>query len=241
MTGEELKAWRESQGLTEKDLASLLNEPLGRKYGADTVRRWEKGERNLPRGVVDFLAGGAASTTASGGEGGGDPSSPGAPLAPGEDLPPRAQPDSKPALLPVLSGGEYAKACEDLWDMIGFGLVAAGTGLGRPAIRSDGYIICGWEDATGKHEGLKRELGVAYGKLAERNRTFQRLVLALSQESVWAEVVIVTAKLAQQMYANHMRYATLEAEKRAPSRQARGEPEAPSPEQVFEAREERAA
>jgi transcriptional regulator with XRE-family HTH domain len=232
VTGAELREWRKGQGLTQQEVATILNGALGTNYRDYKIGHWENEKRKIPAHVLDFLAGGAASTTAVGEESAASPGTP----APGEDLPPRAQPDSKPALLPVLSGGEYAKACEDLWDMIGFGLVAAGTGLQRPAIRNDGYIICGWEDASGKHEGLKRELGVAYGKLAERNRTFQRLVIALSQESVWAEVVIVTAKMGQQMYANHMRYATLEAERKAPPRAARGE-ENPSAEQVFTERE----
>jgi hypothetical protein len=196
----------------------LLTDALGKGHAQGSVLRWERGERPVPRTVVDYLAGngGTHIPESPGGDGAAAP-------PPGEDLPPRAQPDSKPALVPAVTGGEYAKACEDLWDMVGFGLVAAGTGLGRPALKNDGYLICGWEDASGKHEGLKRELGVAYGKLAERNRTFQRIVLAMSQESVWAEVIIVTGKLAQQMYANHMRYATLEAQRKAPPRQARPE------------------
>jgi hypothetical protein len=219
VTGAELRAWRKSQGLTSTDLSVLLTDALGKGHGQGSVLRWERGERPVPGSVIDYLAGGAQQQAPGGGGAAAEP--PGD--TPGEDLPPRAQPDTnRPALLPIVTGGEYAKACEDLWDMIGFGLVAAGTGLRKPAIRNDGYLISGWEDASGKHEGLKRELGVAYGKLAERNRTFQRLVLAMSQESVWAEVIIVTAKLAQQIYANHMRYATLEAQQRAPAREARG-------------------
>jgi transcriptional regulator with XRE-family HTH domain len=221
VTADELREWRKSQGLTQKEVAAILNEPLGRKYNGVTIGRWESGRNPIPRPVLDYLAGNGAAPARAPDDPGGDSA---AAAPPGEDLPPRAQPDSnRPALVPAVSGGEYAKACEDLWDMVGFGLVAAGTGLGKPALKNDGYLICGWEDASGKHEGLKRELGVAYGKLAERNRTFQRIVLAMSQESVWAEVIIVTGKLAQQMYANHMRYATLEAQRKAPARAVREE------------------
>ena len=219
MTPAELKAWRESQRLTQKQLAELLNNATGRRYDGATVGAWEKGRRGIPGIALDFLSNGGEApavdepggTLRDGDDG--PPLAPSAPSASGEDVPP-AVPLNAPKPLGLVAGNDYAKACEDLWDMMGFTLVASGTAFKSPALVNDGRIISGWEDANGKHAGMKRELGIAYGKLTERNRTFQRIMLALSQESVWAEVTVITTKLCVEMYRNHQRYAVIEEQQR---------------------------
>ena len=42
MTNEDLKAWRQKHGLTQPELAALLDVSL------DSVRSWEQGRRPLP-------------------------------------------------------------------------------------------------------------------------------------------------------------------------------------------------
>lgn len=227
MNGEQLREWREQQGLKQRDVADLLNEPLGRKYTGNVVSVWERGDRPIPSDVLEFLTtGGSApvkpeAMTEEGHVTTHDP----APPASG-DVPPLAPTTAgKPSLALVAHDPALAKACEELWDMFGFSLVAIGSGFDKPAIRNDGQIICGWEDSGGKHPGMKRDLGVAYGKLAERNRTFQRIVLALSQESVWAEVTVVTTKLCIAMYQNHVHVAQVLAERERAARVEAAQPQ----------------
>lgn len=221
MKGSDLRKWRDSQGLKQRDVADMLNGAMGRAYTGNVISVWERGDRPIPQDVLAFFTEGASTPPDEPAEGvSSSPLAEPTPSPSGEDVPPTPQgPRTTLALVP--NDPALAKACEELWDMIGFSLVIFGQGLGKPALRNDGQIICGWEDGAGKHTGMKRELGVAYGKLAERNRTFQRIVVALSQESVWAEIAVVTVKLCKAMYDNHVNVSRVLRERAEAARMSR--------------------
>lgn len=55
MDAEALKALRARRGLTQEELAALLNQSLGRRYDKAKVSRWEGGKEPLPDAVASFL------------------------------------------------------------------------------------------------------------------------------------------------------------------------------------------
>jgi chromosome partitioning protein len=64
MTGDELRQFREARGISQAELAELLNEALSRHYDRNRVSRWETGAERIPRSVIVTLrgmAGGAPS------------------------------------------------------------------------------------------------------------------------------------------------------------------------------------
>jgi|tagenome__1003787_1003787.scaffolds.fasta_scaffold20922568_1 chromosome partitioning protein len=56
MVGEEMKTARERRGWAQQDLASWLNEQLGRRYDRQKISRWESGAERIPKQVSDLLA-----------------------------------------------------------------------------------------------------------------------------------------------------------------------------------------
>lgn len=54
MTGEELRAYRESRQLGQQEFAQYLNEKLNRKYDRNKISRWETGGEKVPD-VVEML------------------------------------------------------------------------------------------------------------------------------------------------------------------------------------------
>lgn len=55
MTGEELRAYRESRGLSAQDMVTKLNERLERKYDRARLSRWETGAEPIPKLVETAL------------------------------------------------------------------------------------------------------------------------------------------------------------------------------------------
>lgn len=225
--GTKVKQFRELNQLKQADFADLVTQETGVKVSVTTVGRWERDQRHVPEKVLAFMEG--RDTDAS-------PPPPTAPL-PGEaadDMPPRdpaaAQSDDagphQPAssIKPLgLTSQAYEKACIDLWQMIGWGVQLAGQGVGNPVVASDGAIIQQQAD----------DLGKAYGKLAEQNDTFRRLIMGLTQGGIWVEVTGVTVKLAMTIAQNHAAYAQAVAQAAADAAYGNGaqQPQQPQPEQ----------
>jgi transcriptional regulator with XRE-family HTH domain len=201
--GERVREFRRLNGLkTQQQLVEHLERNIGLKVSSSTVGRWENDQTHTPERVIAYLEGRITDDDQA------PPQAPpeGAQAVPppmGEDLPPgsfgdetRAQ-EREPIRPLQITSQLYEKACVDLWDMIGFGFVVAGQGLGRRVIYDDGLII----------QANKQELGRAYGKLAEQNETFRRVIVGMTQGGVWVEVVGVTVKLGMQLAQNHQRVA----------------------------------
>ncbi|WP_245986692.1 AAA family ATPase [Azospirillum thermophilum] len=55
MRGEDMRGFREGQGLSQPDFAIYLNEKLGRRYGRQQVSRWENGAERIPEAVASLL------------------------------------------------------------------------------------------------------------------------------------------------------------------------------------------
>lgn len=55
MTGDELKALREKRGLTQTQMAAVVNDLTGRKYDKQRLSKWETGKEALPRDVLGRL------------------------------------------------------------------------------------------------------------------------------------------------------------------------------------------
>lgn len=195
MNGSELKALRERQGWSQEALGELLKASLGR--GSSTsIGKWEKGTRPVPEEVSRFLIGleleaaypGASgepfeadppldseASSSRGGTGDTAPSPPPTGAGTGEQV-------AGQAPLPTPGGGAYARVCEELWELVATGVGMIGAVTGSEALRRDGEIIAADRAALGK----------AYGKLAETNDTFRRMLLGMTSGGAWTEVALVT-------------------------------------------------
>lgn len=185
MTPEGIKRFREQHGLSQAQLAELINAPLDRKYGSAVVSAWETRKRNIPDHVsvyLDALAmeSNLAPPTGEYGE---------APPAE-DDFPPG--PQTPPLHIPSIQGS-YTRICTELWEMVATGVGMTGALLNNEAVKQDGLIL----DAS------KHELGEAYGKLAETNETFRRMLTGMTTQTTWLEVCFVTGKVAGRIYHNH--------------------------------------
>jgi chromosome partitioning protein len=55
MTGIELRDYRDARGMGQAELASYLNEKLGRRYDRNRISRWENGAERVPQIVAQAL------------------------------------------------------------------------------------------------------------------------------------------------------------------------------------------
>lgn len=198
MTGEELKRLRTNRGWSRKQLLELVNGSLAKAYGANpdrTIGRWERGERNIPDDVSAFLLElqledslGGYRTVEGEHE---HPDEPG-PVDDSVPPPPPDQPQLQ-AQLPLPGGGHYARVCEELWEMVATGVGMLGAVTGSEALQADGRIILADKEALGK----------AYGKLAQTNQTFQRMLVGMTSSGAWMEVALVTGVTAGKMMRSH--------------------------------------
>lgn len=210
MTGDELRRFRERRQLSKGELAELLNQALDRKYDGESVARWERGDRRPSRSVVAFVEDLAASELGNlgslldtGGAGGMEDGD--APLAGGsEDTAPGPGPMAPQA--PMLSGSStWGRACEELWELIATGVGMIGAAVNNPALVNDGAIIA--QD--------KAALGAAWGRLAETNETFRRMLVGMTEGGAWLQVSMVTGTTLSKCWQSHAAYAaaaTLHAE-----------------------------
>lgn len=204
MNGDELRKLRERRQWSQADLAAAINAALGRNYGSGSISPWERGKRTIPDDVSAFLDELAVSTALPADA---DPSldadplagvdgSPGAvsaDTAPGGDRPDTAIP-AQPALG---SGGTWARACTELWELVASGVGMIGAATGSPALMRDGQIIAADAEA----------LGAAWGKLAETNATFRKMLVGMTEGGTWLQVALVTGTTVSKCYQSHAEYA----------------------------------
>lgn len=198
MNGKQIRDYRERHEITQADLAEILNGAFGRKYHDATIGRWENGKRGIPKDVAAFM-----DSLALNGSGLADDYQP--PAAGPGDSPPPAPVDAPQ--VPFSATGIYTRACTELFEMVGTATSLIGTVLGSEKLLVDGQIIDGDKDA----------LGAAWGKLAETNETFRRLLVQATTGGAWIEVGFVTGITANKILQNHL-----------PPVAASGEPAEPS-------------
>lgn len=211
MKGDALRRFREEQGWTQDELAKLLKASIG-KGSSTTVGKWESGQRPVPEDVAALVArlelesafpgenGGQPSGTAEEQYGLGDAE----PLGFGSPPVEGAQGDSAPpppgaahevaaGQLPLPGGTTYARVCEELWELIATGTGMVGAVTGSEGLRRDGEIIL----------ADKVALGRAWGKLAETNDTFRRMLLGATSSGAWLEVALVSGITFGKCYRSH--------------------------------------
>lgn len=206
MNGQDLRRLRERRELSPEELAELLNAALGTDYNGETVKRWERSNRKPAAKVVAFLEELAVEGLA--GELGG------APVGLEDDDVPLEHDgagDSAPGLPPaaprLTSGGSstWTKACEELWELIATGVGMVGAAVSNPALMRDGEIIA----------ADKAALGAAWGRLAETNDTFRRMLVGMTDGGVWLQVALVTSTTVSKCWQSHREYAVYLASQRA--------------------------
>jgi len=195
--GADLKRLRERNNWSQLDLANAINAALGRNYGTGSISPWENDKRNIPRDVAAFCDQLLVETNLSGG-GADEPPPDDGPRtlddsAPGHGGP---APPSQPVLLSP-SGGTYAKACEELWEIIGAGVGMVGGAVGSDVLMIDGQIIV----------MDKQALGEAWGRLAETNETFRRFLAGALEGGTWIQVALVTGSTLAKVQQNHTQHS----------------------------------
>lgn len=187
MTGEELKTIQSRYGWSNKQLADLVNGALDRKYDGSKMSQWRNDRAAIPTDVAAFLAG--LDETPPPTE---DLTDFGIIEHPEDTAPGGGSiPDRKP--LALASSGIYARTCEEFFELISTAVGMIGGALGNQAIMQDGLIIY----------GDKAELGKAWGKLAENNETFRRLLMATDKQGAYLAVALATGTTVGKIWRNH--------------------------------------
>jgi transcriptional regulator with XRE-family HTH domain len=210
VTAAELRAMRERQGWSQESLGELLKASLG-KGSSTTVGKWEKGIRPVPEDVASFLGKleldaayppppdelgrtlegqyeeplDSGSSSSRGGPGDTAPPPPPPASAAGEERPVGQS--------PLPGGNTYSRVCEELWELVATGLGMVGAVTGSESLRKDGEIIAADRAALGK----------AYGKLAETNDTFRRMLVGMTSGGAWTEVALVSGITFGKCYRSH--------------------------------------
>lgn len=195
-----MRRLRERRSLSRQEFADILAEAVGGTYQAETIRRWETGGRPLSKKVNAFIEelalqelSGLSGATPDGLEADDQPIGDGADgptdTAPGGGAKPLAQ-------LPV-GGGPYATACEELWELIATGIGMIGAAVGSEPLMIDGQIIL--QD--------KKALGAAWGKLAQTNDTFRRMLVGMTEGGAWMQVILVTGTTTAKCWQVHQQHS----------------------------------
>ena len=195
MNGNELRSLRELLGFNQIQLAEYLNEVSGRSYRGSTVSQWESDKRSIPAVVADSVSALVVNAAIPG-----DPLADLADLA--ADTAPEGDASEQTAQIPMSSSGIYTRACVDLWGMIAMMVSSAGALSKNPALMQDGFTI----DAD------KQALGRAWGKLAESNETFRKMLVSATSGGAYLEVILVTSTTAGKLFQNHHARRTIETE-----------------------------
>lgn len=221
MKGTELRRFREEQGWSQDELGRLLRASIGKGSGT-TVGKWENGQRPVPDDVAALVVQlqldaalpgekpldesafglpgeeaaplGFASPPVEGSEGDTAPSEPQAQEA-----------AARAGQLPLGPSTSYTKVCTELWELVATGIGMIGGATGSEALRRDGEIILADSPALGR----------AWGKLAETNDTFRRILLASTTGGAWLELSLVTGMTGAKLYRSHQELAARRAEERA--------------------------
>lgn len=196
--GGQIRELRQRRGLTQERFAEILNAALGRRYGSSTIGRWENGKANVPEAVQSFVDQLSLEEVLPPYEGSAEGEGP-EPVTVGDSAPGGGGGRETPAAQTPITGqsGLYTRACVELWELVATGVGMTGAALGSEALMVDGAII----DAD------KQALGQAWGKLAEQNDTFRRMLVGLTEGGAWLQVAIVTGSTVSKCYANHAQLA----------------------------------
>lgn len=218
MNGQQLRELREAQGWSQEELGKLLKAGIG-KGSSTTVGKWESGRRPVPIEVETFLARlelqqafplaeetplegdheGPVDSGASSSRGGlGDTVPPEPPGASGREGQQTA------GQLPLPGGSSYGHVCEELWELIATGTGMIGAVTGSEGLRRDGEII----------HADKAALGRAWGKLAETNTTFRRMLLSATGGGAWLEVALVSGITFGKCWRSHQEIGRVQAAER---------------------------
>lgn len=193
MTGAELKALQTRYGWTNAELAGVLNPALDRHYNGDLITKWRSGRAKVPARVEAFLVGLDDPPALSAEHG--PAAEPAVPPPGEEDTPPTGTAGgARPSLTLVAGGpGSYSRVCEEFFELIATAVGMIGAAIGSDSVRYDGRIIL--ED--------KQALGQAWGKLAEQNETFARLLVATDKQGAYLAVALATGTTAGRIWQNH--------------------------------------
>ena len=214
MKGAELRRFREEQGWSQDEMGKLLRSALGKGSGT-TVGKWENEQRPVPEDVAALVArlqleaafGGDDQVPPLDESAFGLDSGP-APVegAQGDTAPP--EPSEREAApggqLPLPGSSSYATVCGELWELIATGLGMIGAVTGSEGLRRDGEIIL----------ADKVALGRAWGKLAETNDTFRRMLLGATSGGAWLEVAMVSGITFGKCYRSHQEIGARQAAER---------------------------
>lgn len=200
-SGDDLRRLLDRKQLDRDELAELINTSLDTSYNGETVARWLRGRTPAAkvRAFLDSLAVDPLTDDPPAFEPGDEPLE----HEPAVDTPPG--PGPKPAFPPTPAvGGKdaYTRACTELVEMIAMGVGLVGATLGSAALIGDGAII--QDDAAA--------LGAAYGKLAEQNETFRRMLIGMTTGGVWLQVAAVTGTTLSKCWQNHGYHAHVRAD-----------------------------
>jgi transcriptional regulator with XRE-family HTH domain len=201
--GHEIRKLRERLDLDREEFGQLLGRALGRSpYTAGTIAQWEqnKADKSPGKAVQVFLDELAVSDSFLAPDGpfgpdgeilADDATPPGLDSVPG----PPGGPDAQP---PLTSGrGVWTTACTELWELIATGVGMVGAAVGSEPLMMDGQII----DAD------KAALGAAWGKLAETNETFRKMLVGMTEGGAWLQVAMVTGTTVSKCWQSHGAYA----------------------------------
>lgn len=201
MRGEQLAQIRKANGWTQKQLAEMLSSALGKSYASNRVGEWERDRVKIPAHIETFVTELGLSTIltddrTSDAEPRPFPPAEGEPVL---DSHPPTPDDQQPRLLPqeplTSSSGAYSRVCQEMWELVATAVGMVGAVTGNERLQQDGVII----DAD------KEALGKAYGKLAETNETFRRMLTGMTASGAWLEVSLVTGITAGKVMRNHQR------------------------------------
>lgn len=226
MKGSELRRFREEQGWTQDELGKLLKASVGKGSGT-TVGKWEAGTRPVPDDVAALVAQLQLDAAMPGdkpldeaalglGENGHHEVGFGAPPvegSAGDTAPPEPEAaarsggagQAEAGQLPLGASTTYTKVCRELWELVATGVGMIGAVTGSEALRRDGELILADSEALGR----------AWGKLAETNDTFRRILLASTTSGAWLEVAMVTGITGGKLYRSHQEIAARKLEERA--------------------------
>jgi transcriptional regulator with XRE-family HTH domain len=212
--GDALRRFREEQGWTQDELAKLLKASIG-KGSSTTVGKWESGQRPVPDDVAALVASlELEAAFPANGQPDSDPLGAAEPLESGRppvegDRGDTAPPPPGDAVGAEQAAGQlllpgstsYSRVCEELWELIATGTGMIGAVTGSQGLRRDSEIIL----------ADKQALGRAWGKLAETNDTFRRILLGATSGGAWMEVALVSGVTFGKCYRSHQEIAAEQA------------------------------
>ena len=208
MTGKELAALRKKRGWSLNQMGELLRAGVGRGSRA-TVTKWELLEE-VPTDVAAFLRQleleeATVRNIDPNLDAYEDPAgflSSGGPEDSVPPAPPPPQGSGTAPLLPLPGHGQFDRVCEELWELVATGVGMVGAVTGSENLTADGRII---------HED-KKALGRAYGKLAETNETFRKMLTGITSGGAWLEVALVSGITAGKIMRQHQHEPAAEPE-----------------------------